>query len=145
MELRRYLVQDFRRSLRVATKVFLASPLQWAGEGHLFLDRPPQQLLSYVRRNELACLARQIEQYNDSLLSYNPLLRHSMPRWGEFVTHLKKSLVLGNFGRQMTIVEPSAKPSVFADAEGGLHLDKVALYMLVKSTFIFMRRADTHW
>ena len=145
MELRRYLVQDFRRSLRVATKVFLASPLQWAGEGHLFLDRVPQQPLSYVKRNELALLARQIEQYNDSLVAHNPMLRHSMPRWGEFVTQLKKSLVLGNFGRQMTIVEPVAKPSAFADAEGGLHLDKLALYMLVKSSFTFMKRADTPW
>ena len=145
MRLKGFLLQDFRRNLWVPTKVLFTSPLQWAGEQHLFLDIPPQRPLSYSQRSELYSLARQIETHNDSLVTNSASLRCSLPRWCEFVTSKQESVVPGNFGRVRTIVQPVAKPSVIATSDGGLHLHKSALLLLVKSTFNFMRRPDITW
>ena len=145
MGLRGFLLREFRRSLRVPTRVFLTSPLQWAGEEHLHLGSHPQGPLTYSQRCELYSLARQIEAHNDSLVTDSVSLRHMLPRWYEFVTFRKESVVPGNFGRVRTIVSPSAKASVVAAADGNLHLDKKALLLLVKSTFTFMKRLDSAW
>ena len=145
MRLKGFLLQDFRRNLRVPTKVLLTSPLQWAGEQHLFLDSPPLRPLSYSQKSELYSLAKQIETHNDSLVTNSASLRCSLPRWCEFVTSKQESVVPGNFGRVRTIVQPAAKHSVIAASDGGLHLRKSALLLLVKSTFNFMKRPDITW
>ena len=140
LNLREWLERDFRKGRRVTSKVFLASPLQWKGEGHLHLSMPPKEPLSFSQRSELHTLAVSIETMNNSLVSHSSYLARTLPRWCEHVGHRREVTVSGNSGRTRIMVEPVAKPSVSADAEGDLHLDKRSLLSLVRETFRFLRR-----
>ena len=101
---------------------------------------PPKEPLSFSQRSELHTLAVSIETMNNSLVSQSSYLAKTLPRWCEHVGHRREVTVSGNSGRTRIMVEPVAKPSVSADAEGDLHLDKRSLLSLVRETFRFLRR-----